>query len=284
MSPSVALLKWALVIGALGVAIGIAAGAWLGHLIIGLYNQFFRFPELRFQRAVSVMTGATVLTLAAAGGGAFSAVRRAVRVPPAEAMRPEAPARYRRSMLETPWVAAVSAPRGAWCCATSPAIRSASASIAGIGFAVAILMIGLVFSDAMDRLIETQFWIAERQDVTIAFVEPRADAARLSLARLSGVIAVEPQRSVAVRVRAGHRERYVSLTGVPPNPRFKRIVDRDGRTLPMPASGVVLSKMLGDVLGVTPGDQVRLEVLEGATRRDMPVAVSSTTRWGWRCI
>ena len=137
----------------------------------------------------------------------------------------------------------------------------------------------------MDRLIETQFWIAERQDVTIAFVEPRADAARLSLARLSGVIAVEPQRSVAVRVRAGHRERYVSLTGVPPNPRFKRIVDRDGRTLPMPASGVVLSKMLGDVLGVTPGDQVRLEVLEGARPvRDMPVAVSSTTRWGWRCI
>ena len=134
-------------------------------------------------------------------------------------------------------------------------------------------MIGLVFSDAMDRLIETQFWIAERQDVTISFVEPRADAARLSLARLSGVIAVEPQRSVAVRVRAGHRERYVSLTGVPPNPRFKRIVDRDGRTLPMPASGVVLSKMLGDILGVTPGDQVRLEVLEGARPvRDMAVA------------
>ena len=62
----------------------------------------------------------------------------------------------------------------------------------------------------MDRLIETQFWIAERQDVTVAFVEPRADAARIALARLPGVVAVEPQRSVAVRVRAGHRERYVS--------------------------------------------------------------------------
>ena len=267
-------LKWALVIGALGVAIGIAAGAWLGHLIIGLYNQFFRFPQLLFSVPVSVVTGATVLTLAAAGGGAFSAVRRAVRVPPAEAMRPEAPARYRRSMLETPWVARRLGAAGRMVLrnVTRHPLR-ASASIAGIGFAVAILMIGLVFSDAMDRLIETQFWIAERQDVTISFVEPRADAARLSLARLSGVIAVEPQRSVAVRVRAGHRERYVSLTGVPPNPRFKRIVDRDGRTLPMPASGVVLSKMLGDVLGVTPGDQVRLEVLEGARPvRDMPVA------------
>ena len=50
----------------------------------------------------------------------------------------------------------------------------AAASIFGIGFAVAILMIGFVFSDAIERLIETQFWLAERQDVTVGFVEPRS--------------------------------------------------------------------------------------------------------------
>jgi putative ABC transport system permease protein len=32
--------------------------------------------------------------------GAQSAVRRAVRIPPAEAMRPEPPAAYRRSLFE----------------------------------------------------------------------------------------------------------------------------------------------------------------------------------------
>ena len=90
-------------------------------------------------------------------------------------------------------------------------------------------MVGFVFSDAMDKLIETQFWVAERQDVTVTFVEPRSEAARYALARLPGVIAVEPQRTVAARVRAGHRERYLAITGVPPDPRFKRIVDRDGR-------------------------------------------------------
>jgi putative ABC transport system permease protein len=40
-------------------------------------------------------------------------------------------------------------------------------------------------------------------------------------------------------------------------------VDRDGGRLQMPASGVVLSKILGDVLGVGPGDAITLEVLEG---------------------
>jgi putative ABC transport system permease protein len=257
-------LKWAFVIGALGVAIGIAGGAWLGHVIIELYNKYFRFPVLLFSVPFHVLVGATVLTMVAAGAGAFSAVRRAVRVPPAEAMRPEVPARYRRSVLETPLLA------GHLGAAGRMVLRNvmrhplrAAASIVGIGFAVAILMIGFVFTDAIERLIETQFWVAERQDVTINFVEPRSEAARYALARLPGVIAVEPQRVVAARVRSGFRERYLTITGVPPTPRFRQIVDRDGRAIQMPASGVVLSQMLASVLDVRPGDTVTVEVLEG---------------------
>jgi putative ABC transport system permease protein len=257
-------LKLALAIGLVGVVIGIAGGAWLGRTIIDLYNKFFRFPELLFSVPVSVITGATALTLIAAGGGAFSAVRRAVSVPPAEAMRPEAPARYRRSLLETWWVARRLGAAGRMVLrnVTRHPLRAA-ASIFGIGFAVAILMVGFVFADAIDKLIETQFWVAERQHVTVGFVEPRSDAARHALARLPGVMAVEPQRTVAVRVRSGYRERYLGLTGVPPNSRMKHIVDRDGRRLQMPASGVVMSQILADVLGVGTGDSVTLDVLEG---------------------
>ena len=148
----------------------------------------------------------------------------------------------------------------------------AAASIFGIGFAVAILMIGFVFNDAIEQLIQTQFWEAERQDVTVTFVEPRDDSARHALARLPGVIAVEPQRSVAVRIRSGHHERYLAITGVPAQPRFKRIVDRNGRPIRLPPSGVVLSLMLANVLGVAPGDTVTLDVLEGhRPTRQVPV-------------
>ena len=91
-----------------------------------LYNQFFRFPVLLFRIPPGVVLGATMLTLAAAGAGAFSAVRRAVRVPPAEAMRPEAPARYRRTIArDAVRRSGGSASPDAWCCATSCAIRSA---------------------------------------------------------------------------------------------------------------------------------------------------------------
>jgi putative ABC transport system permease protein len=257
-------LKWALAIGLAGVVIGIAGGAWLGSLVIDLYNTLFRFPVLLFSVPLDVMVGATALTLAAAGAGAFSAVRRAVAVPPAEAMRPEAPARYRRSLFETPMISRHLGTAGRM--VLRNVMRHpfrAAASIFGIAFSVAILMTGFVFNDALERLMVTQFSEAERQDVTVSFVEPRGEAAIYALARLPGVVAVEPQRMVAARIRSGHRDRYLAITGVPPTPRFRRIVDRDGRPIRMPPSGVVLSLTLANVLGLVPGDEVTLEVLEG---------------------
>jgi len=99
--------------------------------------------------------------------------------------------------------------------------------------------------------------------VTVTFVEPRGDAVRHALARLPGVIAVEPQRHVAVRIRSGHRQRYLAITGVPRAPRFKRLVDRNGDPVRMPPSGMVLSLMLGTALDVRPGDVITIDVLEG---------------------
>ena len=191
-------MKWALLIGAAGVVLGIGLGGYLGSAIGDLYNTFFRFPELLFSIPIDVIVGATLLTLGAAGFGAFSAVQRAVRIPPAEAMRPEPPARYRRSIVETLALARRLGTAGRM------VLRNigrrplrAAVSVVGIGFAVAVLMVGFVFVDAMDRLIVTQFSVVERQDVTVNFVEPRSDAARHALARLPGVIAVEPVRSVS---------------------------------------------------------------------------------------
>ena len=257
-------IKWALVIGVLGIVIGIAAGAWLGQGMIELYNEYFRFPILMYRLPLSVVFGASALTLASAALGAMSAVRRAVRIPPAEAMRPEPPAGYRQAIIETPFVARQLGNAGRMVLrniARHP--FRAGASIVGIAFAAAILVVGFVFVDAMDSLITMQFSVAERQDVTVNFVEPRSAEARHDLEHLPGVLAVEPQRLVPARIRAGHRHRNLVLTGVVAEPRLRRVVNRKGEPVPVPPSGLVLSRKLGEVLGVGPGEEVIVEVLEG---------------------
>lgn len=257
-------VKWAFAIAGSGALAGVAAGAWLGSGMIGLYNEFFRFPTLHFHLSVGVAVLSVIVSLAVAAMGAQSAVRRAVRIPPAEAMRPEAPARYRRSIVERAWQ------RGRITPVTRMVLRNlerqpirSATSVIGIAFAVAVLVVGMAFVDVMNVLLNEQFVMSMRQDAMVTFVEPRSPRALSSVAHLPGVMDVEPVRSVPVRLRAGYRSRTLALTGLPETPRLNRIVNRRGRVTSLPAEGLVLSAMLGRILSVSPGDLLQVEVLEG---------------------
>jgi putative ABC transport system permease protein len=80
--------KFVLAVVALGVLIGFGLGAWLGRGMTELYTQFFRFPFLFYRPSPSVFALAALISAAAALAGTWTAVARAVRLPPAEAMRP----------------------------------------------------------------------------------------------------------------------------------------------------------------------------------------------------
>jgi len=258
-------VKWALVIALFGAALGIASGSWLGAGMIALYNQYFKFPILLYRLSGGVAVGALAFGLLAAALGAVVAVRRAIAIPPAEAMRPEQPARYRTSVVEHPRV------QRRLTHATRMVLRNlerqpwrALASVVGIGFAVGIMLFGFVFLDAMTLLGDVQFALALRQDVTVSFVEPASARALHEVAALPGAMRVEPLRQVPARLRFGHRYRHLAVTGLVADPTLNRVVDMKGRPVSVPPEGLLLSKVLGRVLGVRPGDSVTLEVLEGA--------------------
>jgi putative ABC transport system permease protein len=267
-------IKWGLVIAGIGASAGIAVGAWLGSYLITIYNEFFRFPLLDYHLSGGVAAMSFAGSLVVAALGAQAAVRRAVRIPPAEAMRPEPPARYRQSVLEQSWQ------RFRPTLVTRMILRNLERqpartliSVVGIALAAAVLLVGFSFVDIMDVLIDRQFVQAMRQDVTVSFVEPRSARATHVVEHLPGVMDVEPMRSVPVRLRVGHRSRTLAITGVPAVARLNRVVDRRGAQVLLPPAGLVMSKMLGDILGVVPGSLVRVEVLEGRRPvRDVAIA------------
>jgi putative ABC transport system permease protein len=60
---------------------------------------------------------------------------------------------------------------------------------------------------------------------------------------------------------------------MPPSPDLNRVVDLAGRPLSLPPEGLVLSRILGDLLDVAVGQTLVVEVLEGARPvRTIPVA------------
>ena len=268
-------VKWGLLVGLGGVLIGTVAGAWLGSGLTSLYNQYFRFPTLRYQLIGSTVAVGAVVSLSAAALGAIAAVRRAVRLPPAEAMRPAPPGTYRES-----WVERVGLRR--W---LSPPARMvlrnlqrqptrALLSIVGIAFAAAILVVGTFFIDAMNELIGNTFWVVQRQDATLTFVEPVSAGAIHEVERLPGVVMVEPIRVVPARLRVGRRTRQTAITGLPARAELQRVVSKESlRSIELPPDGLVMSALLGEVLHVAPGDSITVEVLEGRRPvRDVRVA------------
>jgi putative ABC transport system permease protein len=251
-------------IGLAGSVLGVAAGIWLGSAMTSLYNDFFRFPVLRYVLAPPILIEGAAISLAAAALGAVSAVGRAVRLPPAEAMRPEPPARHTAMLLERVLPRRLAPPPVKMILRNlrRQPVRSAVSAL-GMSFATAILVVGMFSLDSIEVLLDVQFNVSQRQDYTVAFVEPRSTRALHELANLPGVLAVEPIRLVPARIRAGHRSREETITGLIDSSRLYRVMNASLSQVRLDQDGLVMSAKLGEVLGVRAGDTVELELLEG---------------------
>lgn len=259
-------------------AVGAVAGAGLGHVfgawMSRMYRDFYRFPVLDYRADGRTMATAMALALVTAAAGAIGAVRLATRLAPAEAMRPPAPATFRRTVAERLGLARLfSLPaRMALRNVERRPVRALLGTV-GIGSAVAVLVTGAFFIDAVDFMVTQAFERALRADATVVFTDPVSRESVRELARLPGVLSVEPFRAAPSVVRRGHRSERLALTGYVAVPELSRIVDQEGRVVPVPPEGLVVSRRLATLLGVSPGESVRVELLDGRRRvAEVPVA------------
>jgi putative ABC transport system permease protein len=268
-------LGMVIVIALAGAAVGIGAGAWLGMEMTRMYAGFFRFPEFDFRLAPWIGATGVLVALGTAGAATLGAIGRAVSVPPAEAMRPEAPAVYRRSVLEVLGVMRYvsSGMRMAVRNLERRPVRSLMTCV-GTAAAVGVLVVGSFIGDTIDYLMEFEFSRANRQTLTVTFVDATGARAESGLRSIPGVMRVETFRAVAARIEAGHVSRRVGVMGMGGDLQLFPLIDRDGRQVDLPAEGVLISLELAKVLGVDVGDTVRLEVLEGR-RPSVGVAVGA---------
>jgi putative ABC transport system permease protein len=266
-------LKMVLLIAAVGMLLGTWGGAWLGGGMTAMYQRFYRFPIVSFQLGAKVILEACVISLGAAILGALGAVRRAVQLPAAEAMRPEAPARYRPTLLERLGLQRIlSQPsRMIFRQLERRPVRSLLAAL-GIALAAAILVAGRFSLDSVDYIIDFQFHAAQREDVSVSFIDAKSGRSLHEIEHLPGVLRAEPFRAVAVRLRRGQRSRRVAITGLSRDADLHRVLDRSWNRVTLPQEGLVLSDKLAELLQVRPGETLSVEILEGRrVVREVPV-------------
>lgn len=208
---------------------------------------------------------AVSVSLMAALLGSAGAVRRAASLPPAQAMNPPAPTVFRRMRLwdtrAAQWLDQASR------IVVRNILRSPTRSmltVLGVAASIGLLVLSIQWNDSLNYLGQSYFFHAQHQDVTVGLAEPQSETIVRDFEHLPGVLAVEPMRIVGADLSVGPVTHRGSLTGLKNDAWLQPIFDdATARVVPVPPAGLVVGTVLADKLGVSIGDRVWVEVLEG---------------------
>ncbi len=270
----------------LGAAGGIACGAWAAGELATVYTEYFRFPELSFRLQGWVIALALSIAGGSAALGVFGAVRGAVLLPPAEAMRPPLPERFQRG-----WVDQSALGRKLFSQPTRIILRNlsrhpmkTSLSVVGIGLAGALILVGHFQFNAVDYMVDTQYRKVLQMDLDLTFTEATPERALRELEHLPGTLFVEGYRAVPVRLSKGLTHYRTAILGMDAEPRLRGLIDQNHLPVKLPPEGLFMTRYLAEHLGISVGEEVAVDVLEGHRRTlmiplagtvDEPVGVSA---------
>lgn len=252
-------IKLALLMAAVGAAIGLALSVWLGRALLGLYAEVFRFSALRYETVPLVALGSLIMVALASGGGAYAAIRAVVRLAPAQAMLPPTPPVYRRTLIER---LARGRQIGA---AALMVVRNierrplrALLTIGGMAAAVALQISGAYWSDTINFIIDQQYRQVQQGDAVLEFNRPVRASLVTELRGWPGVMDAQVWRSEPVRVSFQGRLVDTVVSGYPEAPRLMRVVDYQTGAVNPPQEGVMLNALLARELGARAGDTIEL--------------------------
>ncbi len=266
-------MKMVAIIVFTGVAAGTCIGGWLGRGLSRIYTDFFRFPSQVYELNPAVVAVAALVTAAAALTGTLYAVRKAAKLPPAEAMQPEPPAGYKKIFVKQSIMGRLfSQPARIIIRNVSRTPLKSFFTVTGIALSCAIMIAGTFSKDAVDFMVDVQFRLTQKEDITVAFTEPVSKKALYEIKSLKGVEYAEPLRAVPVRLGFGHKSYRTSILGIEPGNVLHLPLDINLKPLMFPSEGIILNDYLGAILGVSAGDMLTVEVLEGSRPlREVPV-------------
>jgi putative ABC transport system permease protein len=102
-----------------------------------------------------------------------------------------------------------------------------------------------------------------REDAAVGFASPLPARATRELAHLPGVLGAEGLRGVPVRFRSAHHSREGQLMGYPEQAQMRTLRDSYGNPVALPAAGLVLTDKLAEILELSVGDTLLIDILEG---------------------
>lgn len=252
-------------VGALGGAFGSAAGWYLSILVTELYKTLFEFPNLENRLDWTLYASGIGISFACALAGSSQGAWAAIKLRPAEAMRPRPPKQGGKILLET-WGWLWGKLTFAWRMALRNLFRQrvrSGVTIFAAMMGAALTLTGFTLQHCLRYLVDFQFEKVLRSDVDLNFKDERSEAALDEALKLPGVIHAEPQLSVACDFQNGAAIRKGAISGLDPAGRLTLPRDVAGTPLKIPESGLMMTRKLAELLQLKLGDMVLVTPSKG---------------------
>ena len=225
-----------------------------------------------------MIISAALISIVVAILGTLYAVHNAARLAPAEAMRPEQPAMYRTTLIERlglqRWF---SQPTRMILRHIERRPLKSLLTTLGISMACGTMMTGGFQEAAIRHMVDVQFGMSQRADLTAIYTEPTSQSSLYSLRSLRGIEHVEGFRVVPAKLQFEHRFYRTTVQGIQPDGELMRLLDTELKVIHLPQDGVILTDYLTELLHIKVGDMLTIEVLE-SNRPTVQVPVVGTAK------
>lgn len=261
-------LTFGAIVGLLGGVLGGLFGYWAAGGMVGVYQQFFEFPNLYTRLYPSVYLAGLAISLLCALAGSWNGARTAVRLEPAQAMRPKPPAVGGSIWLER-FTALWRRFTFPWRVALRNTFRNRLRTLVGMfaaAMGAALLVVGFMAVEALQFLIEFQFEKVNRSDLDLTFESERGRPALWEARRLPAVEYAEPVLTVPCTFIHGPYRRKGAIIGLVAGARLTIPRDPAGEPLRIPSAGLLFTPRMADRLAVREGDWITVRPSKGLRR------------------
>lgn len=247
----------------LSSSLGVILGLYLGKLMIDLYGNYYKFPDLKFEVHFFLIFIAFFVGIGSGLIGSWSSLKSITNLEPAIAMKPALPESFSSSRMDK-YISKVSTELRMVLRNLFQRPFRSILTMLGLSMSVMIMILGLFIQDSMEFIIDLQFNIIQREKISLGFLSPISDSSMKDLSTMKGVLKVEAARIVPVRIHKGNYTKDSVLTGYNQKTDLRRCVDSNRKIVTLPKDGILLNQDIAAKLGIRVGDKILLEILEGA--------------------
>ena len=262
--------------GLAGGLLGFAYGAAIAPVYLQIFLEFYTMPELI--QAVDPLYGIASVGVGLGGGllGSFMGALKALKLTPAEAMRPEAPKPIKFDIVgKIKVLKYILTSRGQM--ALRGILRSPMRSsfvVLGVTFSYMLLCVYGDMEGMVDTLLYQQFEDIRMYDARITLNQPVPyNQAVESAFAVSHVTDAAGIWELPVTLTNRHLRESTLITGIYKNGDLFRVFDsRTGLVHPPPRDGLIITNGLADQINARTGDILYISTF--LTEEDIPVPVT----------